>query len=175
MPNPANLFSVGRRRGDEDQLTNMLVWLASTVPAVRSALVELGLGTQADPPEFRVAATPESSARGLGRSQAVDTSFAVPPRTQRESLRACSRTTVGRTPARADSGSFENSRIRQAPPLSARLFLVRAWALRDSGEPAVRSSELRVRPWAPQTRRSRFRSGIGGPGATVAAPSAHHG
>jgi hypothetical protein len=44
-----NLFFIARRRGDEDQLTEMLVWLASAVPAVRSALVELGLGVRVDP------------------------------------------------------------------------------------------------------------------------------
>jgi hypothetical protein len=46
-----NLFFIARRRGDEDQLTEMLVWLASAVPAVRSALVELGLGIRVDPSE----------------------------------------------------------------------------------------------------------------------------
>ena len=55
MPNdPANLFSVGRRHGDEDQLTSMLVWLASAVPAVRGALVELGLGVRLHPRAIEV-------------------------------------------------------------------------------------------------------------------------
>jgi hypothetical protein len=36
-----NLFSIGRRRGDEDQLTEMLAWLATVVPGVAQALIEL--------------------------------------------------------------------------------------------------------------------------------------
>jgi hypothetical protein len=36
-----NIFSIGRERGDEDHLTEMLAWLAVAVPAVRDALIEL--------------------------------------------------------------------------------------------------------------------------------------
>ncbi len=39
-----NVFSIGRRRHDEDQLTEMLAWLFSVVPEVAVALVELALG-----------------------------------------------------------------------------------------------------------------------------------
>jgi len=39
-----NLFSIGRRRGYEDQLTEMLAWLASHVPPVATALVQLAVG-----------------------------------------------------------------------------------------------------------------------------------
>src|SRR4051794_1478581 len=55
MGDTSNLFLLGRQRGDEDQLTSMLVWLASVVPSVRSALVELGLGVRHDPRELEVA------------------------------------------------------------------------------------------------------------------------
>jgi hypothetical protein len=44
-----NLFSLGRRHHDEDQLTEMLIWLAEAVPAVRSACVTLALGVSVDP------------------------------------------------------------------------------------------------------------------------------
>lgn len=53
MPS-GNLFLLGRRPSDEDQLTSMLVWLAVTVPEVRRALVELAVGTQHDPRELEV-------------------------------------------------------------------------------------------------------------------------
>jgi hypothetical protein len=39
-----NIFLLGRRRGDEDQLTEMLVWLISAVPEVSRALVQLAFG-----------------------------------------------------------------------------------------------------------------------------------
>jgi hypothetical protein len=54
MPRGTNLFSIGRRRGDEDQLTNMVAWLASAVPDTRSALVELVLDGQYDVEEIDV-------------------------------------------------------------------------------------------------------------------------
>jgi len=40
-----NLFSIGRVRHDEDQLTEMLAWLASAVPEVAGKLVELAFGS----------------------------------------------------------------------------------------------------------------------------------
>jgi hypothetical protein len=43
-----NIFSIGRRREDEDQLTEMLAWLAGAVPAVRDALIELAFGESLD-------------------------------------------------------------------------------------------------------------------------------
>jgi hypothetical protein len=39
-----NIFLLGRQRGDEDQLTEMLVWLISAVPQVSRALVQLAFG-----------------------------------------------------------------------------------------------------------------------------------
>lgn len=39
-----NIFRLGRVAGNEDQLTEMLVWLASAVPEVRGALLELAFG-----------------------------------------------------------------------------------------------------------------------------------
>lgn len=36
-----NLFRIGRKAGDEDQLTEMLVWLAEAVPEVAAALLRL--------------------------------------------------------------------------------------------------------------------------------------
>jgi hypothetical protein len=39
-----NIFSIGRRAGAEDQLTEMLVWLASVVPEFATRVVGLGLG-----------------------------------------------------------------------------------------------------------------------------------
>jgi hypothetical protein len=44
MPSARNLFSIGRRRGAEDQLTEMLVWLAESVPDVGNALLTLAFG-----------------------------------------------------------------------------------------------------------------------------------
>ena len=44
LPTARNLFSIGRRRGAEDQLTEMLVWLAESVPDVGSALLTLAFG-----------------------------------------------------------------------------------------------------------------------------------
>lgn len=38
------MFLVGRRHADEDQLTEMLVWLAEAVPAVGDALIKLAFG-----------------------------------------------------------------------------------------------------------------------------------
>lgn len=43
MPSTWNIFTIGRKRRDEDQLTEMLVWLASAVPDVGRALVSLAL------------------------------------------------------------------------------------------------------------------------------------
>jgi hypothetical protein len=43
-----NIFSLGRRKDDEDQLTEMLAWLISAVPAVGHRLIELALGTEQD-------------------------------------------------------------------------------------------------------------------------------
>jgi hypothetical protein len=43
-----NIFSIGRRRGNEDQLTEMLAWLAGAVPAVRDALIEMAFGESLD-------------------------------------------------------------------------------------------------------------------------------
>jgi hypothetical protein len=55
MTRSRNLFLIGRRSGMEDQLTEMLVWLAEAVPAVRGAVVELGLGPfEHDPREIEV-------------------------------------------------------------------------------------------------------------------------
>lgn len=39
-----NLFGIGRKAGDEDQLTEMLVWLADAVPEVAAALLRLTFG-----------------------------------------------------------------------------------------------------------------------------------
>jgi hypothetical protein len=39
-----NLFRIGRRPADEDQLTEMLVWLAEAVPEVAEALLRLAFG-----------------------------------------------------------------------------------------------------------------------------------
>lgn len=39
-----NLFRIGRKAGDEDQLTEMLVWLAEAVPEVAAALLRLAFG-----------------------------------------------------------------------------------------------------------------------------------
>lgn len=64
-----NLFRIGRRGGDEDQLTEMLVWLASAVPAVRSGLVEFALGTAADPEDISVST--QYSIAGVGRLDAL--------------------------------------------------------------------------------------------------------
>jgi hypothetical protein len=44
MPEGRNIFSIGRRSGAEDQLTEMLVWLTSAVSDVSAAVVRLGLG-----------------------------------------------------------------------------------------------------------------------------------
>jgi hypothetical protein len=44
IPDPGNIFLVGRESGAEDQLTEMLVWLADAVPDVGAAVMRLGLG-----------------------------------------------------------------------------------------------------------------------------------
>jgi hypothetical protein len=49
-----NLFMISRRQGDEDQLTEMLAWLASSVPEVRTALVEMGLDLSLDAEDITV-------------------------------------------------------------------------------------------------------------------------
>jgi hypothetical protein len=43
MTRARNIFLIGRQPRAEDQLTEMLVWLAETVPAVRAKIAELGL------------------------------------------------------------------------------------------------------------------------------------
>jgi hypothetical protein len=43
-----NIFSIGREPRNENQLTQMLAWLADAVPAVRSALLELAFGERLD-------------------------------------------------------------------------------------------------------------------------------
>jgi hypothetical protein len=48
MPTDRNVFRIGRVEGDEDQLTELLVWLANAVPDVRAALLELAFGTRVD-------------------------------------------------------------------------------------------------------------------------------
>jgi hypothetical protein len=47
VPQNRNLFSIGRHRGDEDQLTEMVVWLVEAVPSVGQALVQLCFGPDA--------------------------------------------------------------------------------------------------------------------------------
>src|SRR4051812_4041397 len=54
MPSGMNLFSIGRRGGDEDQLTNMLAWLTSAVPDTRAALVQLVLEGRYEAEEIEV-------------------------------------------------------------------------------------------------------------------------
>jgi hypothetical protein len=44
MPESWNIFSIGRERGTEDQLTEMFVWLTSAVPNVGRSVVRLALG-----------------------------------------------------------------------------------------------------------------------------------
>jgi hypothetical protein len=44
MAQDRNILLLGRRLHAEDQLTEMLVWLAEAVPAVGAAVVRLGLG-----------------------------------------------------------------------------------------------------------------------------------
>lgn len=46
MPEPSGIFLVGREIGDEDQLTEMLVWLCDAVP--EAAAVVLGLALEGD-------------------------------------------------------------------------------------------------------------------------------
>jgi hypothetical protein len=49
MPSTWNIFSIGRKPRNEDQLTEMLVWLVGAVPEVGQALVSLALdGTRVD-------------------------------------------------------------------------------------------------------------------------------
>src|SRR3954469_4515518 len=47
MSRSVNLFSLGRRAGDEDQLTSMLAWLMAAVPDVGGALLRLAYGARA--------------------------------------------------------------------------------------------------------------------------------
>jgi hypothetical protein len=55
MARSRNIFLIGRKRNDEDELTEMLVWLAEAVPPVRGRIVELGLGKSGvDPGEVEV-------------------------------------------------------------------------------------------------------------------------
>lgn len=44
MVSAKNVFSIGRRRGHEDQLTEMLVWLVEAVPEVGEELIRLCFG-----------------------------------------------------------------------------------------------------------------------------------
>jgi hypothetical protein len=46
-----NVFRIGRERGQEDQLTEMLAWLADAVPEVAGALVSLAFPARATEPE----------------------------------------------------------------------------------------------------------------------------
>ncbi len=50
-----NIFSISREPRNEDQLTEMVAWLANSVPAVRRALLELAFGESLD--EFDVEIT----------------------------------------------------------------------------------------------------------------------
>ena len=43
-----NIFSISREPRNEDQLTEMVAWLANSVPAVRRALLELAFGESLD-------------------------------------------------------------------------------------------------------------------------------
>jgi hypothetical protein len=47
VPTAWNIFRIGRVHGAEDQLTEMLVWLADAVPSVRGALLRLAFGEAA--------------------------------------------------------------------------------------------------------------------------------
>lgn len=69
MPKAWNIFSIGRRSGDEDQLTEMLAWLASAMPSVLATIVELALGEQREVGETRV--TTQFSIAGTGRLDAL--------------------------------------------------------------------------------------------------------
>jgi hypothetical protein len=64
-----NLFRIGRRSGDEDQLTEMLAWLATAVPDVRGALFELAFNEHADGGEIVV--TTQHAIAGVGRLDAL--------------------------------------------------------------------------------------------------------
>ena len=44
MPGVWNIFAIGRERRNEDQLTEMLVWLVDAVPEVGAAITELAFG-----------------------------------------------------------------------------------------------------------------------------------
>jgi hypothetical protein len=43
MAEPKNIFSIGRTPADEDQLTELLVWLSSAVAEVRAAVIEMAM------------------------------------------------------------------------------------------------------------------------------------
>lgn len=75
MPATWNLFLIGRTRDDEDQLTEMLVWLAGLVPAVRDALLRLAFG-EAGPDGQEVEATTQHGIVG-GRLDAFFQSHQV--------------------------------------------------------------------------------------------------
>ena len=49
-----NIFSISREARNEDQLTEMLAWLANAVPAVRRALLELAFGESLDELEVEI-------------------------------------------------------------------------------------------------------------------------
>lgn len=54
MASSWNLFRIGRQRGTEDQLTEMLVWLSDAVPEVGKTLVQLAFGDVRDAEELEL-------------------------------------------------------------------------------------------------------------------------
>ena len=70
-----NLFLIGRKPGSEDQLTEMLVWLANGVPEVAAALDRLAFGDRSSEVETFELTTQHGIARG--RLDALMTSSQV--------------------------------------------------------------------------------------------------
>ena len=54
VPESWNIFSIGRSPQDEDQLTEMLVWLVTAVPEVGSRIADLAFGFEPDPADLDV-------------------------------------------------------------------------------------------------------------------------
>jgi hypothetical protein len=77
MPEPKNIFSIGRTPGDEDQLTEMLVWLSTAVAEVRAAVIGLAVpGIELDLSQIQ-ASTQHGIARGRLDALFVSESVAV--------------------------------------------------------------------------------------------------
>jgi hypothetical protein len=96
-----NIFSISREPRNEDQLTEMLAWLANAVPAVRRALLKLAFAESLDEREVEIT-TQHGIAKG--RLDAFLSSESVALVVERQTRQRLRRRSTGQVPHLAGHG-----------------------------------------------------------------------